>query len=204
MRAQERFARQRTASVGGFCFTSPDVVRRLIKEAGLEIAKEAAPTGALPVGSWRRRSDAPWSCRVVVVAVFFLCAQRPLGGGRGAARVRALTSISWCASFVCCFGLRVSIFARRLVLQNWYCRQQRLLRPRLPCGRAQTGHERQELRHQPSGWGDVFVVTRMLVIDQLDPFAAVFICVGRQSTLAILINSASCLGPYSRCELHTS
>jgi len=36
-----RFEQQKEASVQGFCFTSPDAVRVMVKRAGLEIVQES-------------------------------------------------------------------------------------------------------------------------------------------------------------------
>mmetsp|Transcript_26036 Transcript_26036/g.85666 ORF Transcript_26036/g.85666 Transcript_26036/m.85666 type:complete len:144 (+) Transcript_26036:397-828(+) len=41
----KRFAKQKEASVQGFCFTSPDIIRTLVKNAGLEIVKESSVDG---------------------------------------------------------------------------------------------------------------------------------------------------------------
>ena len=37
-----RFAQQKAASIQGFCFTTPDAVRKLVAEAGLALVKESA------------------------------------------------------------------------------------------------------------------------------------------------------------------
>merc|ERR1712194_596106 len=38
-----RFARQRQYTVGGFYFVSPDIARRLLEKAGLEVCKLSSP-----------------------------------------------------------------------------------------------------------------------------------------------------------------
>jgi len=37
----KRFAGQKAASVQGFCFVTPEAVRKLVAEAGLELIKES-------------------------------------------------------------------------------------------------------------------------------------------------------------------